>query len=101
MFQRVVEIGRYHHPSFHLRPFQKYRVSNTSGGCYVRTLSELPCQRPDKEGSYRMFEENMDEYLDEEIESLRNALELICRGWDKKVSGFVSNPPDGPRPMFP
>ena len=48
-----------------------------------------------------MFEENMDEYLDEEIESLRNALELICRGWDKKVSGFVSNPPDGPKPMFP
>ena len=30
----------------------------------------------------------MDEYLDEEIESLRNALELICRGWDKKVSGL-------------
>ena len=27
----------------------------------------------------------MDEYLDEEIESLRNALELICRGWDKKA----------------
>ena len=38
----------------------------------------------------------MDEYLDEEIESLRNALELICRGWDKKVSAFVSSPPDGP-----
>ena len=31
----------------------------------------------------------MDEYLDEEIESLRNALELICRGWDKKVRGFL------------
>ena len=28
----------------------------------------------------------MDEYLDEEIESLRNSLELICRGWDRKVS---------------
>ena len=27
----------------------------------------------------------MDEYLDEETESLRNALELVCRGWDKKV----------------
>lgn len=37
-----------------------------------------------------MFEENMDEYLDEEIESLRNTLELACRGWDKKVSRFVS-----------
>lgn len=48
-----------------------------------------------------MFEENMDEYLDEEIESLRNALELICRGWDKKVSGFVVTPPDDRRSMFP
>lgn len=43
----------------------------------------------------------MDEYLDEEIESLRNALELICRGWDKKVSGFVATPSDDRRPMFP
>lgn len=33
----------------------------------------------------------MDEYLDEEVESLRNALELICRGWDKQVSE-VSTP---------
>ena len=42
--------------------------------------------RFDGDVSYRMFEENMDEYLDEEVESLRNALELVCRGWDKKVS---------------
>ena len=34
----------------------------------------------------------MDEYLDEEIESLRNALELICRGWDMKVNEFTSTP---------
>jgi hypothetical protein len=34
----------------------------------------------------------MDEYLDEEIESLRNALELICRGWDTKVNEFISTP---------
>lgn len=43
----------------------------------------------------------MDEYLDEEIESLRNALELICRGWDKKVSTFVSTPPDHYKFMVP
>jgi len=48
-----------------------------------------------------MFEENMDEYLDEEIESLRNALELVCRGWDRKVSGFVSTPPDSLRSKLP
>jgi len=44
----------------------------------------------------------MDEYLDEEIESLRNTLELACRGWDKKVSGFVFTPPlDGLRSKLP
>ena len=43
----------------------------------------------------------MDEYLDEEIESLRNALELICRGWDKKVSVLVPTPPGGPKPRLP
>ncbi|KZT40123.1 hypothetical protein SISSUDRAFT_983859 [Sistotremastrum suecicum HHB10207 ss-3] len=34
---------------------------------------------------YRMFETNMDEYLDEEIESLRLALDAICRDWEAKV----------------
>jgi recyclin-1 len=40
--------------------------------------------------SYKMFEDNMDEYLDEEIESIRNSLELSCRQWEHKVSVFVS-----------
>lgn len=35
---------------------------------------------------YKMFEDNMDEYLDEEIESIRNSLELLCRQWEHKVS---------------
>lgn len=58
---------------------------------YVLHLSFL-LSNLTRKGSYRMFEENMDEYLDEEIESLRNALELICRGWDKKVSGLGPSP---------
>lgn len=32
-----------------------------------------------------MFEDNMDEYLDEEVESIRNSLELLCRQWEHKV----------------
>ena len=32
-----------------------------------------------------MFETNMDEYLDEEVESLKQALEMISRGWERKV----------------
>jgi hypothetical protein len=33
-----------------------------------------------------MFEINMDEYLDEEVESVKQAFEVICKGWDKEVS---------------
>ena len=36
-----------------------------------------------------MFEQNMDEYLDEEVESLKQAFELINRGWEKKACTFV------------
>jgi hypothetical protein len=32
-----------------------------------------------------MFESNMDEYLDEELESANQALDMICGEWDKKV----------------
>lgn len=32
-----------------------------------------------------MFEINMDEYLDEEIESLKHAFDLILRAWSKAV----------------
>lgn len=35
-----------------------------------------------------MFETNMDEYLDEEVESVKQAFDIICRGWDKEVCGF-------------
>jgi recyclin-1 len=33
-----------------------------------------------------MFEINMDEYLDDEVENLRLSFDVICRQWDKKVS---------------
>ncbi|THH15991.1 hypothetical protein EW146_g4575 [Bondarzewia mesenterica] len=32
---------------------------------------------------YRMFEPNMDEYLDEEVDLLKQTFELICRDWEK------------------
>ncbi|THH29168.1 hypothetical protein EUX98_g5028 [Antrodiella citrinella] len=34
---------------------------------------------------FKMFEPNMDEYLDEEIEVLKNAFEITCRSWDKTL----------------
>ncbi|KAF8652821.1 hypothetical protein AX16_004144 [Volvariella volvacea WC 439] len=33
---------------------------------------------------YQMFEANMDEYLDEEVEALKHAFEGICKAWDKQ-----------------
>lgn len=40
-----------------------------------------------------MFEANMDEYLDEEVESVNQAFEVINREWEKKVleHGFLIN----------
>lgn len=35
-----------------------------------------------------MFEPNMDEYLDEEVESVKQAFEVINRDWERKVSQF-------------
>jgi recyclin-1 len=34
-----------------------------------------------------MFEINMDEYLDEEVESVKQAFEVTCKEWDRQV-GF-------------
>ena len=36
--------------------------------------------------SYKMFEVNIDEYLDEETESVKRSLEGICKAWDGQVS---------------
>ena len=33
-----------------------------------------------------MFEPNMDEYLDEEVETLKHAFDATCRQWDKEVA---------------
>ena len=35
--------------------------------------------------SFHMFELNMDEYLDEEVETIRQSFETIIRDWDRKV----------------
>jgi recyclin-1 len=32
-----------------------------------------------------MFETNMDEYLDEEIESVKHRFDTICRSWERSV----------------
>ncbi|TFK34682.1 f-box protein pof6 [Crucibulum laeve] len=41
---------------------------------------------------YQMFEINMDEYLDEEVESLKVTFETICNGWDRQMSSSAASP---------
>ena len=36
-----------------------------------------------------MFETHMDEYLDEEIEWVKHAFDIICKGWDQDASLFA------------
>ncbi|KAG8999124.1 F-box protein: endocytic membrane traffic, recycling ReCYcling 1 [Tulasnella sp. JGI-2019a] len=39
---------------------------------------------------FRMFEENMDDYLDEEMESAKQTFESICKEWQKQLSQETS-----------
>ncbi|KAF8074174.1 exocyst complex component Sec10-domain-containing protein [Lyophyllum atratum] len=39
--------------------------------------------------AYQMFESNMDEYLDEEIESVKHIFDTICRDWDRQLSTYA------------
>ncbi|KAG8961063.1 F-box protein: endocytic membrane traffic, recycling ReCYcling 1 [Tulasnella sp. 425] len=43
---------------------------------------------------FRMFEPNMDEYLDEEIESAKQAFETICKEWERQLSEATATPAD-------
>ncbi|TFK62641.1 hypothetical protein BDN72DRAFT_889964 [Pluteus cervinus] len=59
----------------------------------VDAIVQAASEREDSEVSrekaedvvYQMFETNMDEYLDEEVESLKVALEGVLKSWDKQV----------------
>ncbi|KAF8452346.1 exocyst complex component Sec10-domain-containing protein [Boletus edulis BED1] len=35
---------------------------------------------------YKMFEPNMDDYLDDEMDELKRALEMICKDWERSVT---------------
>jgi len=35
--------------------------------------------------SYAAFEQHMDEYLEDEVEWIKNVLDKMCKAWDTKV----------------
>ncbi|KAG6873642.1 hypothetical protein C0995_013148 [Termitomyces sp. Mi166 len=41
---------------------------------------------------YQMFESNMDEYLDEEVESVKNVFNTICKAWDRELATYAPTP---------
>jgi len=45
---------------------------------------------------YRMFEPNMDEYLDEEVEFVKQCFEMTCRGWENQLSHSATVPTTSP-----
>ncbi|KAF8549297.1 hypothetical protein OG21DRAFT_1500508 [Imleria badia] len=40
---------------------------------------------------YKMFEPNMDDYLDDEMDELKRAFEVICKDWERSVSLTTSS----------
>ncbi|KAF5323093.1 hypothetical protein D9611_009311 [Ephemerocybe angulata] len=46
---------------------------------------------------YRMFEANMDEYLDEEVEVVKMLFDTICKGWDNTESSSSAAKQDAAR----
>ncbi|KDR74817.1 hypothetical protein GALMADRAFT_249710 [Galerina marginata CBS 339.88] len=69
----------------------------------VDAIMQAAKQRPDavvertkaEDVVYQMFETNMDEYLDEEVEAVKRALDAICKGWDQEAAAPTS--PTSPR----
>lgn len=51
----------------------------------IYPIPSYHCIFVDRYDSYRMFEVNMDEYLDEEVEYLKQIFDNICKSWDRQV----------------
>nr|GAT58766.1 predicted protein [Mycena chlorophos] len=54
-----------------------------------RADSNIPRNRAE-DVVYRMFEINMDEYLDEEVDSVKLAFEITCKSWDRQMAEQAS-----------
>ncbi|EIW71948.1 recyclin-1 [Tremella mesenterica] len=51
---------------------------------------------------YRMFEVNMDEYLEEETEAVKRQLDSVCQAWDQQVMQLAGSekPAQSSKPTF-
>ncbi|KAJ7644319.1 exocyst complex component Sec10-domain-containing protein [Roridomyces roridus] len=64
----------------------------------VDAIMQAATERPDskiertraEDVVYQMFEINMDEYLDEEVESVKQAFDVTCKNWERQMAGNAS-----------
>ncbi|KAJ7505525.1 exocyst complex component Sec10-domain-containing protein [Mycena galericulata] len=72
----------------------------------VDAIVQAAAERPDaanvprtraEDVVYQMFEINMDEYLDEEVESVKQAFEVTCKGWDRQMAEQATGGPSSTR----
>ncbi|KAG9309146.1 hypothetical protein JVU11DRAFT_10856 [Chiua virens] len=68
-----------------IRQHHYYMVFEYVSGGQMLDIAE------DARASYKMFEPNMDDYLDDEMEELKRAFELICKDWERSVSITTSS----------
>ncbi|KAL1742582.1 exocyst complex component Sec10-like protein [Schizophyllum fasciatum] len=76
----------------------------------VDAISEAAAARPEsvpartkiEDVVYQMFEINMDEYLDDEIESVKLAFDAICKDWNQQMAqaGPRATHPEAAEPSF-
>ncbi|KAJ7507610.1 hypothetical protein B0H11DRAFT_2218442 [Mycena galericulata] len=72
----------------------------------VDAIVQAAAERPDaanvprtraEDVVYQMFEINVDEYLDEEVESVKQAFEVTCKGWDRQMAEQATGGPSSTR----
>ena len=56
---------------------------------HYRTTNDRAC--PHMAYSYKMFEPNMDDYLDDEMDELKRIFDVICKEWERSVSFSISS----------
>lgn len=70
----------------------------------VDVITQIAAERSDSNVSkaraedvvYRMFEPNMDEYLDEEVDFVKHCFEVTCGGWENQLSHRATVPKASP-----
>ncbi|KAI5122031.1 hypothetical protein M0805_008021 [Coniferiporia weirii] len=70
---------------------EAWRMVDTLCSLNLKGGNEYVTRTQAEDVVYQMFEPNMDEYLDEEVESIKQSFEAINRDWERKSSTRTSS----------